>query len=373
MKILLVEDDLQTSDMIAATLLAHCYTVDAIADGAMGLEMAMQWEYDLILLDLLLPHLTGFEVCRQLRAQGRQTPILMLTARDSTEDIVAGLDVGADDYLVKSCDSAQLLARVRALLRRSGSVSASPILTWELLELDPASARVTYDHAAIALRPKEYALLELFLRYPQRIFSRSAIIDHLWSAEDTPVEGVITNLIKDLRHRLKFAGMQADLIETVYGLGYRLREVPTAKTSSLEAIAAMPAEVPADSVAAIAHDQEIDRELRELQGRLRIQQITERFQGSLTQRIATLEAVRRSLQAGHLSLPERQAAHTEAHKLAGGLGTFGSGRASEVAQAIEDLFAESLKQEAHLAHQFAQLLETLKQELAEAAIGASRL
>jgi len=352
MKILLVEDDQQTSDLISATLLHQRYAVDAIADGAMGLEMAIQWEYDLILLDLLLPNLNGFEVCRQLRAQDCQTPILMLTAKDTTEDIVAGLDAGADDYLVKSCDSAQLLARVRALLRRSGSISASPVLRWGLLSLDPASARVTYNQAAIALRPKEYALLELFLRYPQRIFSRSAIIDHLWASEDTPVEGVITNLIKDLRQRLKLAGMQTDLIETVYGLGYRLRELPE--------IEVKPQELPP----ALAPDLETDWSLRELRGQMRIQQIQERFQGSLSQRIATLEDIQRSLQAGHLTLAERQSAHTEVHKLAGGLGTFGCGKASQIAQAIEDLLAENLRQEALLKAQFTQLLETLKQELA---------
>lgn len=367
MKILLVEDDLDTRELITATLLEQRYAVDAIADGMMGLEMALQWDYDLILLDLLLPGLNGLEVCRRLRSQDCSTPILMLTAKTAVEDIVAGLDAGADDYLVKSCDSAQLMARVRALLRRQQASSPAPILTWGSLELDPASARVTYHSQAIALRPKEYALLELFLRYPQRIFSRSGIIDHLWSAEDTPVEGVITNLIKDLRQRLKAAGMQENLIETVYGLGYRLQAWPTAPVGQGDSANRMscPDRLPPRMTADRAGTVALDRDLQQLQGRIRIQQITERYQTALTSRLESLEAAQRSLVAGQLSLAERQAACAEAHKLAGGLGTFGSGQAATIAREIETLLAENLRQEALLTQQLTQLVEALKQAVTQ--------
>lgn len=367
MKILLVEDDLHTRELITATLLEQRYVVDEIADGMMGLEMALQWDYDLILLDLLLPGLNGLDVCRRLRSQDCSTPILMLTAKTAVEDIVAGLDAGADDYLVKSCDSAQLMARVRALLRRHQASSTAPILTWGSLELDPASARVTYNGQAIALRPKEYALLELFLRYPQRIFSRSGIIDHLWSAEDTPVEGVITNLIKDLRQRLKAAGMQENLIETVYGLGYRLQALPAAPDRRVPAAPPLPdpERHPPSMTAERSATLSLDRDLQQLQGRIRIQQITERYQASLTSRIAHLEAAQRSLVAGQLSRAERQAACAEAHKLAGGLGTFGSGQAATIAHEIEALLAENLRQEALLTAQLTQLVEALKQSVAQ--------
>ncbi len=338
MKLLLIEDDPNTSELIAATLINHRYAVDAIADGATGLDLATQWSYDLILLDVLLPDLNGFEICRRLRNQGCQIPILMLTQKDSTEDIVAGLDAGADDYLVKSSDATQLLARVRALLRRVGNTPSSPVLTWGALCLDPAAAKVTYQQQAIALRPKEYALLELFLRYPQRIFNRSAIIDHLWSMEETPVEGSVTNLIKDLRQRLKSAGMKHDLIETVYGLGYRLNAPPLEETD----------------------EQWEDRQQR---GQAKIQQLTERFQGSLAERLAALEAIEQSLQVGTLNLEQRKVAHSEAHKLAGGLGTFGCPEAAEVAQAIETLFEANVRQETHLANQLPQLLENLRRSL----------
>jgi len=360
MKILFIEDDQPTSDLLSATLSAHRYAVDAIVDGAAGLDMAARWSYDLILLDVLLPTLNGVEVCRRLRAQGCQTPILMLTTKDSDEDIIAGLDAGADDYVAKSCTSSQLLARVRALLRRGGNTSSPPILTWGLLCLDPALVRVTYNQQEITLRPKEYNLLELFLRYPHRILSRSKIIDHLWSIEEPPVEGSVTNLIKDLRRRLKSAGMDTELIETVYGLGYRL------KTALSEDSTAQPV---------LVVDWDDNWKSREQRGIATIQQIADRFRVSLEQRISVLEAVGRSLQAGYLCPQQRTVAQTEAHKLAGGFGTFGYARASEVAQAIERLLEDQVgnqvedhlenkvSQETRLAHQFIRLLEELKQEL----------
>lgn len=356
MKILLIEDDRYTCEMLSSFLAAHHYAVDAIADGSTGLDLAVQWNYDLILLDLMLPTLNGIEVCRRLRAQGCQTPILMLTVKDSNEDIIAGLDAGADDYVAKSCASSQLLARVRALLRRSGSALASPVLTWGLLCFDPASARVTYNQQEILLRPKEYSLLELFLRHPQRILSRSAIIDHLWPLEETPVEGSVTSLIKDLRQRLKIAGMEIDLIETVYGLGYRLKTAPLASQEMQQQAE------PQAPVSAVGPE---DGQGRSQRGMTAIQRIADRFQASLESRITVLEAAERSLQVGQFSLEQRNAARKEVHKLAGGLGTFGCAEASKVAQAMENLLDNQLPQQTQLANQFSQLLQELKQELVQ--------
>ncbi len=348
MKILLVEDDLAISELLCATLSQHRYAVDAVADGSVGLELAAQWSYDLILLDILLPSLNGIEVCRQLRAQGCRTPILILTSQDAHEDVVAGLDAGADDYLVKSIAPAQLLARLRALLRR-GEPVALPILTWGQLCLDPAQARVTYSQQEIALRPKEYSLLELFLRHSQRVLNRSAIIDHLWPMEEPPVEASVTNLIKDLRQRLKAAGMVDPLIETVYGLGYRLKAAPISAPVSAPT-AVQPA---AETAAASSPEQ---------RGRMAIQQIGERFQLSLEQRMSQLEA---ALRQPARSATQRQAAQSEAHKLAGGLGTFGHRKASELARSIEQLFAMQESQEAQFSSQLTELLQELKQELAK--------
>ncbi len=341
MKILLIEDDQFTSSLLAATLSAHHYVVDQISDGAAGLELAVQWHYDLILLDVLLPSLSGIEVCRQLRNRGCQTPILVLTTQDSNQAVVAGLDAGADDYVAKSCDQSQLLARVRALLRRSGGPSLPPLLTWGGLCLNPASAQVRYNHQPVALRPKEYSLLELFLRYPHRIHSRSTIIDHLWTIDETPVEGSVTNLIKDLRQRLRLAGMSTDLIETVYGLGYRLKPAPEAapQPSPREDQASPSSREPAALVA--------------------IQQISDRFRLSLSQRITSLETAVQALQPASQS--QRDAIRTEVHKLAGGLGTFGYEQAAKTAQAIEDLLEAG--PEATLASQIFQLLQRLRQDL----------
>lgn len=348
MKVLLIEDDADTSALLTAQLTAHRYAVDAVADGSAGLELAARWNYDLILLDIVIPKLNGIEVCRQLRAQGCSTPVLMLTIKDANEDVIAGLDAGADDYVIKSCESSQLLARMRALLRRSRNSLASPVLTWGTLCLDPTLARVTYEDAEVALRPKEYSLLELFLRHPQRLFSRSAIIDQLWSIEETPVEGSVTTLIKDLRQRLKAAGMNVDLIETVYGLGYRLRPAPETDTANQTAATPQPEDQPQPESAGVQ----------------KIQQITERFQHSLNQRILALETVAQRLQTGDLSQQQQQTACTEAHKLAGGLGTFGCVGASEIAQRIEHLLAtESLSPQ--VGNQFTQLLAELKQALAQ--------
>ena len=139
MKILFVEDDEHTCELVSSTLEAHRYAVDVVTDGEAGLEMALQWPYDLILLDVMLPKLNGIEVCRRLRSESCQTPILILTTQGASEDVIAGLDAGADDYVVKSCEPDQLLARVRALLRRGGESTSNPILTWGDLCLNPSS------------------------------------------------------------------------------------------------------------------------------------------------------------------------------------------------------------------------------------------
>jgi DNA-binding response OmpR family regulator len=236
MKILLVEDDPDISQVLVTTLTNHRYTVDVAADGKTGLELATLWTYDLLLLDIELPNLDGLSICRQIRQLGDKTPILMLTVRDGSMDMIQGLDSGADDYMTKPCEPSQLLARIRALLRRGGASTCLPTLTWGNLCLDPTSAQVTYQGETIPLRPKEYSLLELFLRHPHQVFNRSAILDHLWTAEDFPTENAVTNLIKDLRQRLKSAGIAEDFIETIYGMGYRLKTAPIAATADASPI-----------------------------------------------------------------------------------------------------------------------------------------
>lgn len=222
MKVLLVEDDRHLAEALAQALTEHHYVVDIAADGQAGWALVTAFAYDLVLLDVVLPQLDGISLCRRLRSQGYQLPILLLTAQDTSTNKVMGLDAGADDYLVKPLDLQELAARMRALLRR-GSSTLSPILEWNGLRLDPITCQVTHRDQPLHLTPKEYSLLELFLRNSGRVFSRGVILDHLWSLNDQPEENTVKSHIKSLRHKLKTAGAPGDLIETVYGLGYRLK------------------------------------------------------------------------------------------------------------------------------------------------------
>lgn len=224
MKILIVEDDERLSELIAEDLTDQNYTVETAEDGLSGWELASSFHYDLILLDIMLPQLDGLAVCQRLRSQDNTTPILMLTARDTTTDKVLGLDAGADDYLVKPFELQELAARTRALLRRH-QTSYSSTLTWGDLKLDPNRCEVTYQDTLLSLTPKEYRLLEMFLRNGTRVFSRTQILDHLWAFESCPEEDTVRAHIKGLRQKLKSAGAPPDLIQTVYGLGYRLKEI----------------------------------------------------------------------------------------------------------------------------------------------------
>lgn len=351
MKILLVEDDEEMGVLLSESLAAHHYTVDLASDGQLALDFANQWEYDLILLDLLIPKLDGIQFCRQLRSQGHQTPILLQTAKDDRTHIVAGLDAGADDYLIKPYHLDEMLARVRALLRRGRTAIASPLLTWGSLRLDPISAQVTYRDRPISLTPKEYSLLELFLRNPQRAFSRSAIIDQLWSIDATPSEGAVTNLIKDLRQKLKTAGMAVDLLETVYGLGYRVRK----QTES--AIESSPPQTVSDRSAKSVE---------------KVNQVLEQYKDTFVEQLTVLEQAETTLRSSPLTPQQQQTARQEAHKLAGGLGTFGYSQGSDLAQVIEQLLQQKTLSQSEIS-QLAQKIAQIKEELTQPSNSATLL
>jgi DNA-binding response OmpR family regulator len=225
MKILLVEDDERISDAIVEYLSDQHYLVEVAQDGQEAWELIDVFSYDLILLDVMLPKLDGISLCHKLRSHGCQIPILMLTARDTIGDRVKGLDAGADDYLVKPFALQELSARVRALMRR-GAASLPPMLQWGDLELDPSTCEVFYKKQPIALSPKEYSLLEFFLRHERQVFSRAQLLDNLWPLEQLPEEATVKAHIRSLRQKLEMCGASGDIIETVYGLGYRLQEKP---------------------------------------------------------------------------------------------------------------------------------------------------
>jgi DNA-binding response OmpR family regulator len=224
MRILLVEDDIRLADTLAEALTDQRYVVDVSPDGESGWHQVKTLKYDLLILDVMLPELDGISLCHRLRSHGHRLPILMLTACDTTSDEVTGLDVGADDYMVKPVELQKLFARIRALLRR-GSVIPSPILEWGDLRLDPSTYEVSYNAIPIHLTPKEYSLLELLLRNGRRVLSRSAMIEHVWSLEAPPEEHTVKVHIRGLRQKLKAVGVAENFIETVHSIGYRLHQL----------------------------------------------------------------------------------------------------------------------------------------------------
>ncbi|MBD2335621.1 response regulator [Calothrix sp. FACHB-156] len=345
MKILLIEDDKQTNLVLAKALSTLNYQIETTNDGETGLELAKAFDYDLLILDVMLPKLDGISLCRQLRLEGSQVPILMLTAKEDISMRVMGLEAGADDYINKPFELSELIARIRALMRRGKTILAK-VLVWENLELDINIKEVTYASKRLHLTPKEYGLLELFLQNPRRIFSRSVLLDRIWSADEFPGEEAVTTQIKGLRQKLKAAGMTADFIETVYGLGYRLKEpqnqpqkqnLPNANLSEKE-------QAEAKVMAVVANMREEF-----------LKSFSEKFE-LLEQAIAQLSSV----------TPDKRIlkqAQAEAHRLAGSLGCYGFLEGSKIARDIEQLLERYTVPYQRIALQLVELVKLLKQTL----------
>ncbi len=223
MRILVVEDDVQLADLLTEALRDRQYIVDVAKDGEVAWNWAETLPYDLVVLDITLPRLDGINFCKRLRRHNMTLPVLMLTARDTVADKITGLDAGADDYVIKPFDLQELMARIRALLRR-GSLSIGTGLAWGNLHLDPSTYEVTYNQQPLQLTPKEFALLELLISTGRRVLSRTGIIEHIWSLENPPTEETVKSHVKSLRQKLRVAGAPEDFIETVHGLGYRLKQ-----------------------------------------------------------------------------------------------------------------------------------------------------
>ncbi len=221
-RLLLVEDELKLGAVLEEGFARAQYTVDVAIDGEEGLEFARSASYDVIVLDVMLPKIDGYDVCRRLRAEGRRTPILMLTARDAVGDRILGLDSGADDYLVKPFAFGELLARLRALLRRD-SPSKEGVLRLAELLLDPAAQRVTWAEQPVELTAREYRILEALMRHPGWVMSREAILESIWGFDFPDTSNVIEVYVGRIRRKLADLGAPP-LIQTVRGAGYRLQE-----------------------------------------------------------------------------------------------------------------------------------------------------
>ena len=225
MRILLVEDDLNLAQFIRKGLKEEHYAVDFAADGEAGLELALNNPYDLLILDVMLPKLDGLTLCRRIRAKGDTTPILLLTARNTLETKVSGFDIGADQFLPKPFAFVELLARIRALLRRGGQQPAVHLQAADLT-LDPSTRRVWRAGNEISLTNKEYALLEFLLRNKNRVLTRTVIIEHVWDISYDPMTNIVDAHIRALRAKID-RDFAPPLIATVRGAGYMLEE-PTA-------------------------------------------------------------------------------------------------------------------------------------------------
>jgi two-component system OmpR family response regulator len=221
MRVLVVEDDVKMAGLLRRGLEEEGYAVDIAQNGAEAVWAGTENPYDAIVLDVMLPDLDGFSVCRQLREAGRWAPILMLTARDSVPDRVAGLDAGADDYLTKPFAFTEFLARLRALLRR-GAGERPAILRSGDLTLDPATRLVRRGSDLVDLTAKEFALLEFFLRHPDEVLTRSRIIEHVWDFAYDGDSNVVDVYVRYLREKVD-RPFGRHTIETVRGAGYRLR------------------------------------------------------------------------------------------------------------------------------------------------------
>jgi DNA-binding response OmpR family regulator len=325
MRILVVEDDPAIALLIETLLERSQYAVDLATDGQAGLDLSEAYEYDAILLDISLPKKDGISVCREIRAQGNTVPILLLTSLAAPTDRTRGLDAGADDYLGKPFDRDELLARIRALLRRSHAPSV-PILTWGSLQLDPVSTTVTFGERVVPVTPKEYALLELFLHNSKRVFSCDNILDHLWSYDDTPGEEAIRTHIKGLRQKLKQAGAAADSIETVYGIGYRLKPLAPSGTGMLT-------------------------------------ETWEKFKGQVHEQVAVLEQLAVRFFNHDLQSDWQTIGKNIAHALSGSLGTFGFSLSSELARQIEKLLSSGRDLTAEQGQLLFSLVTALREEL----------
>jgi DNA-binding response OmpR family regulator/HPt (histidine-containing phosphotransfer) domain-containing protein len=353
MRILVVEDDDVVLVMLKHCLKACHYAIDTASDGLKGWDYASTYEYDLLILDVMLPELDGISLCQRLRQEGYTLPILMLTSQDTSTAKTTGLDAGADDYVVKPFDAAELIARVRALLRR-GRMNPLPILTWGDLWLNSSTREVSYNGALLDLTAKEYSLLEMMLRESQHVFSKEEILDSLWSAEEFPVEATVRSHMRRLRNKLMAVGAPADFIATSHGRGYYL------KSHEINLTEPNPTPIVTNDEAT---RQEVAFQQQKIEYLELLNQTWKTHKSVCLERLQELRSTIYYLKSNCLSSEMHAESHRLAHTLVGTLGTFGLQEAMQIARNLEQELHPDIYLEVEQADGLQTLLNDLQQQV----------
>jgi DNA-binding response OmpR family regulator len=336
MKILLVEDDESVIALLTKSLTAHRYVVDAVRDGETGWTYGSTFEYDLIVMDVMLPQLDGIALCQRFRTEEFTLPILLLTSLDSSAAKIQGLNAGADDYVIKPFNVEELIARIRALLRRS-SANPSVLMSWADLLLDPTTCEVTYNGQPLILTTKEYELLELLLQDSRQVLGTDEILDRLWSSDDFPAEATVRSHVRRLRSKLQAAGAPHDFISTMYGRGYYLKSPEQSVTQPFQSSSEVE---PSPSTSSASQPLNQNAQYLEF--------LRETWATTQPHCLSQLEGLSQTVQTLHadgFAETLQAQAHRIVHTLVGTLGMFGFDQAVSIARRLEVFFSSTAQPE----------------------------
>ena len=358
MRILVVEDDEILRTLLMQRLNAECYAIDVAKDGLEGWDYASTYEYDLLILDLVLPKLNGIALCQKLRHAGYTVPILMLSSQDTSSAKIMGLNAGADDYMVKPFDEPELIGRIRALLRR-GTSNPLPIVICGPLSLNSSTYEVFYGEMPLTLTAKEYALLEMMMRDSQHVFSRDEILESLWSSEEFPVDATVRSHMRRLRKKLTAVGAPSDLIATSHGRGYYL------KILDLSTATIAPArETPNIATPNSPIEQSKSNKLTQQAQYLELLNDTwKKHRSTCLERVELIRSALDRLHSDQLTAPIQAEAYRAAHTLVGTLGTFGLHQAMQLARNLDQELHPDLYLESNQAESFRSFLNQLQQQI----------
>ena len=363
MRILVVEDDEILRTLLTQRLNAECYAIDVAKDGLEGWDYASTYEYDLLILDLVLPKLNGIALCQKLRHAGYTVPILMLSSQDTSTAKIMGLDAGADDYMVKPFDEPELIGRIRALLRR-GTSNPLPIVICGPLSLNSSTHEVFYGEMALTLTAKEYELLEMMMRDSQHVFSSDEILESLWSSEEFPVDATVRSHMRRLRKKLTAVGAPPDLIATSHGRGYYLK-ILDLSTATI----ALARETPAPKTPNLAtpnspiEQSKSDESTQQAQYLELLNDTWKKNRSTCLERVELIRSALDSLHSGQLTSPIQAEAYRSAHTLVGTLGTFGLHQAMQLARNLDQELHPDLYLEPYQAESFRSFLNQLQQQI----------